>query len=65
MNVTGALLAGAGGDDGAVEEEEHAVRQKQRTKAVKRRIMIVPFCDRNEDLESITRRRALPLTPFR
>ena len=45
--------------DGAV-EEEHAARQKPRTNAVKSRIMIVPFCDRNEDLESIF---GLALTP--
>jgi hypothetical protein len=50
MNVPVALLAGGSGD-GAVEEEEHAARQKPRTNAVKSRIMIVPFCDRNEDLE--------------
>jgi hypothetical protein len=37
--------------DGAV-EEEHAARQKPRTNAVKSRIMIVPSCDRNEDLDS-------------
>ena len=60
MNVTVALLAGGGGGDGAVEEEEHAARQKPRTNAVKSRIMIVPFCDRNEDLESIL---GLALTP--
>ena len=46
--------------DGAVEEEEHAARQKPRTNAVKSRIMIVPFCDRNEDLASIL---GLALTP--
>jgi hypothetical protein len=51
MNVPVALLAGGSGD-GAV-EEEHAVRQNPRTNAVKSRIMIVPFCDRNEDPESI------------
>jgi hypothetical protein len=31
-----------GDDDGAVEEEEHAARQKPRTNAVKSRIVIVP-----------------------
>jgi hypothetical protein len=49
MNVTVAPLAGGGGDDGAVEEEAHAAPQKPRTNAAKSRIMIVPFCDRNED----------------
>jgi hypothetical protein len=48
MNVTVALLAGGGVVDGAV-EEKHAARQKPRTNTVKSRIMIVPFCDRNED----------------
>jgi len=49
-----------GDDDGAVEEEEHAARQKPRTNAVKSRIVIVPFCDRNKGLESIL---GLSLTP--
>jgi len=49
-----------GDDDGAVEEEEHAGRQKPRTDAVKSRIIIVPLCDRNEDLESVL---VLSLTP--
>jgi hypothetical protein len=49
-----------GDDDGAVEEEEHPATQKPRTNAVKSRIVIVPFCDRNEDLESIL---GLSLTP--
>ena len=43
MNVTVALLGGGGSGDGAVEEEEHATRQKPRANAVKSRIMIVPF----------------------
>jgi hypothetical protein len=55
---TAALLVGGGdgdGDgDGTVEEEEHAARQKPRTNAVKSRIMIVPFCDRNDDLVRCT-----------
>jgi hypothetical protein len=50
-NVTVALLAaGGGGVDGAV-EEEHAARQKPRTNIVKSRGMIVPFCERNKDLD--------------
>ena len=52
MNGTVTPQHGGDGLDGAVEEEEHAARQKPRTNAVKSRIMIVPFCDRNEDLES-------------
>ena len=52
MNVPVALLAGGNGD-GAVEEEEHAARHKPTTNAVTSRIMVVSFCDRNEDLESI------------
>jgi hypothetical protein len=58
MDVTNALPAGGG--DGAVEEEEHAARQKPRTNAVKGRVMIVPFRDRKDDLESILH---LALTP--
>jgi len=51
--TNGTVTPQHGGDglDGAV-EEEHAARQKPRTNAVRSRIMIVPFCDRNEDLES-------------
>jgi hypothetical protein len=56
MTVTVVLLAGGADGDGAVEEEEHAATQKPRTKAVKSR-MIVPFCDRHEDLESIAGER--------
>jgi hypothetical protein len=54
MNVTVTLLAGGGGDDGAVEDEEHAATQKPRTNAVKSRIMIVAFHDRNEDSAAIS-----------
>jgi hypothetical protein len=43
---------GGDGRDGAV-EEEHAARQNPRTSAGKGRNMIVPFCDRHEDRESI------------
>jgi hypothetical protein len=52
MNGTVTPQHGGDGRDGAV-EEEHAARQKPRTNAVKSRVMIVSFCDRNEDLESI------------
>lgn len=53
-NVTVPLLDDGGGSgDGTVEEQEHAARQKPMTNAVNSRVMIVPFCDRNEDLESI------------
>src|SRR5262245_36987280 len=48
-NVTldGAIATGVvdGGD------EEHAARPRPRTDGVKSRIMIVPFCDRSDDLE--------------
>jgi hypothetical protein len=52
MNGTVTPQHDGDGRDGAV-EEEHAARQKPRTNAVRSRIMIVPFCDRNEDLQSI------------
>jgi hypothetical protein len=39
--------------DGAVEEEEHAAREKPRTTGVKSRISFLPFCDPNEDLSSV------------
>jgi len=51
-NVTldGAIATGV--VDGAVGgDEEHAARPRPRTDGVKSRIMIVPFCDRSDDLE--------------
>jgi hypothetical protein len=50
--LEGTMATPVGIVDGAVEEEEHAAKQRPRTNAVKSRMMIAPFSDRR-DLESI------------